>query len=50
MFAMMIRYRCKGLFDNTPTHAYDSKIKVTDLEICNTNVFKSSFFLNHMMD
>ena len=27
------RYRSKGLFDNTPTHAYDFKVKVTDLEI-----------------
>ena len=25
------RYRSKGLFDNTPTHAYDFKVKVTDL-------------------
>ena len=44
------RYRSKGLFNNTPAHAYDFKVKVTDLEIFNTNVFKSSYFLNHMMD
>ena len=44
------RYRSKGLFDNTPTHAYDFKVKVTDLEIFNANVFKSSYFPNHMMD
>ena len=28
----------------TPTHAYDFKVKVTALEIFNTNVFKSSYF------
>ena len=44
------RYRSKGLFDNTPTHAYDFKVKVTDLEIFNAHVFKSSYFPNHMMD
>ena len=33
------RYRSKGLFDNTLTHAYDFKVKVTDLEILNANVF-----------
>ena len=44
------RYRSKGLFDNTPTHAYDFKVKVTDLESFNPNVFKSSYFPNHMMD
>ena len=41
------RYRSKGLFDNTPTHAYDFKVKITDLEIFNANVFKSSYFPNH---
>ena len=25
------RYRSKGLFNSTPTHAYDFKVKVTDL-------------------
>ena len=44
------RYRSKGLFDNTPTHAYDFKVKVTNLEIFNAYVFKSSYFPNHMMD
>ena len=44
------RYRSKGLFDNIPTHAYDFKVKVTDLEIFNAIVFKSSYFPNHMMD
>ena len=44
------RYRSKDLFDNTPTHAYDFKVKVTDLEIFNANVFKCSYFSNHMMD
>ena len=44
------RYWSKGLFDNTPTHAYDFEVKVTDLEIFNANVFKSSYFPNHMMD
>ena len=44
------RYKSKGLFDNTPTHAYDFKVKVSDLEIFNTNVFKSLYFPNHMMD
>ena len=46
------RYRSKGLFDNTPTHAYDFKVKVkvTDLEIFNANVFKGSYFPNHMMN
>ena len=33
------RYKSKGLFVNTPTHAYDFKVKVTDLEIFNANVF-----------
>ena len=42
------RYRSKGLFDNTPTPAYHFKVKVT--EIFNANVFKSSYFPNHMMD
>ena len=27
------RYRSKGLFDNTPNHAYDFKVKVTDLKL-----------------
>ena len=44
------RYRSKGLFDNTPTHAYDFKVKVTDLEIFNANVLKSSYFSNHAMN
>ena len=48
------RYWSKGLFDNTPTHDYDFQpkfqVKVTDLEIFNADVFKSSYFPNHMMD
>ena len=44
------RYMFKGLFDNIPTQAYDFKVKVTDLEIFNANVFKSSYFPNHTMD
>ena len=44
------RYRSKCLFNNTPTHAYDFKVKVTDLEIFNANVFKSSYFPNHTMN
>ena len=44
------RYRSKGLFDSTPTYAYDFKVKVTDLEIFNANVFKSSYFPNHTMN
>ena len=44
------RYRSKGLFDNNPTHAYDFKVKVTDFEIFNANVVKSSYFPNHMVD
>ena len=44
------RYRSKGLLDNTPTHLYDFKVKVTDLEIFNANFFKSSYFPNHTMD
>ena len=44
------RYRSKGLFDNTSTYAYDFKVKVTDLEIFNANVFKSSYFPNHTMN
>ena len=31
-------------------NAFDFKVKVTDLEIFNANVFKSSYFPNHMMD
>ena len=33
------RYMYKGLFDNTPTHAYNFKVKVTDLGIFNANEF-----------
>ena len=45
----MIWYWSKGLFYNTPTHAYGFKVKVTDLEIFNANVF-NSYFPNHNMD
>ena len=44
------RYRSIGLFDNTLTHAYDFKVKVTDLEIFKANVYKSSYFPNHTMN
>ena len=44
------RYRSNGLFDNTPIHAYDFKVKVVDLEFFNANVFKGSYFPNHTMD
>ena len=44
------RLRSKGLFDSTPTHAYDFKVNVADLKIFNANVFRSSYFPNHMMD
>ena len=41
--------RSKGLFDNTPTHAYDFTVKVTDLEIFNADVF--GFFVeNHLLE
>ena len=44
------RYRSIGIFDNILTYAYDFKVKVTDLEIFNANIFKSSHFPNHWMD
>ena len=41
---MMIDTGSKVIFSNTPVHAYDLKVKVTDLEIFNIKVFKELIF------
>ena len=41
---MMIDTGSKVIFSNTPIHAYDLKVKVTDLEIFNIKVFKELIF------
>ena len=47
------RYRSKILFSNTPKHAYDIKVKDTDLEhlyikVFWFKVFNSSYISDHM--
>ena len=41
---MMIDTGFKVIFSNTLVHAYDLKVKVTDLEIFNIQVFKELIF------
>ena len=41
---MFIDIGSKVMFSNTLVHAYDLKVKVTDLEIFNINVFKELIF------
>ena len=41
---MMIGTGSKVIFSNTLVHAYDLKVKVTDLEIFNIKVFKELIF------
>ena len=44
IFVMMIDTGSKVIFSNTLVHAYDLKVKVTDLEIFNIKVFKELIF------
>ena len=41
---MMIDTSSKVIFNNTLVHAYDLKVKVTDLEIYNIKVFEELIF------
>ena len=41
---MIIDTGSKVIFSNTLVHAYDLKVKVTDLEIFNIKVFKELIF------
>ena len=41
---MMVHTGSNVIFSNTLIHAYDLKVKVTDLEIFNIKVFKELIF------
>ena len=44
------RYRSKGLFNNTPAHVHDLKVKVKNLEILYEGVSGARIFQNNMLD